>query len=169
MIPIPQHGAGFVPYKLVQLCDKAVLLKQGDELARGHDSQFRMIPPYQCLRSCQGSVPDPVLGLQINLKLPFCQGSLHAVRDRLLQQKPAAQLLIIISKISSILPLDALGGQQRPITHLLYGKTMVHTGIDPPFHHNVPAAAQLIDPVRNLPEPLLTVLGLVFQQADKLV
>ena len=82
-IPFLEQSADPLPDILVQLRDKAVALKDGDELSGRLQAPFRMVPPHECLCTCQLPIPNLVLWLQVDLKLSRSQCCFHTVRNGL--------------------------------------------------------------------------------------
>ena len=128
-----------------------------------------MVPAYKRFCSGQPVILNPVLGLQIYLKLALRQRRLHSVRDGLLPQEPAPQLIVIGSTVFSVLPLDAVGRQQGPVAHLLHGNPPVVYGINPPFHHNIFRMGEGIDLHSQLNEHVVRIFCGMLQQAGKLI
>ena len=68
-IPLLHEGADAFPDILVQPCYETVAFENGNKFRRRLQPPFRMVPAHQSLCPGKPSVPDLVLGLQIDLKL----------------------------------------------------------------------------------------------------
>ena len=169
VVPLPEYGCSPFPHILVQLCDKAVLLEQRNKLSGRLKAPHRMLPPDKSLCPRKPVVPDPVLGLQIDLKLLLGKGRLHAVRYGLFPQKTVAKLIVIGREIRSIPSLNAAGSQKGPVAHLLHRHIPVSHLVNPPLHHHIPGIGKGIYPGITPDKQLICVIPPPFQKACELV
>ena len=136
LLPALQQGAYVLPDVKVHFGNKAVLFKQGNELAGVHKAPLGMHPAHQRLGAGHTVSPQAVFGLQIDQKLFFPQGGFHGGGQGLFAQQAAAHRIVVDAAVPVVLALDGVCGQQRAVTHLLYGHGAVRDGIHAPFNGN---------------------------------
>ena len=108
------------PYIVIQLGNKAVLLKDGNKHTRIHKSKLRMYPSYQSFRTGNLLCLRIDLRLVIHPELLLLNRFIHALDNQLLHMNLFAHSIIIGSKIFSIYILDGMDGNTCSVTHVLY-------------------------------------------------
>ena len=115
--PLPQIAAGFLPDKLVHLVDKAVILKHRNKIPRGNKAVIPAVPAHQRLRSHNGFVLQPVLGLEIDGKFLVFYRPFHGVDNLLLLEHLQAHILIILAVRSLEFALRLPESHIGPVAH----------------------------------------------------
>ena len=107
---MPQQAADGCEHVLIQLDDKTVFFKQGDEFGGRQKTVVRALPAHQRLPSGQLQAVQAVFGLDVNLEFFVAQGLAHAHFQFLFAQDPDAHAGIIEVPGRRALGLDGLEG-----------------------------------------------------------
>ena len=113
--PAPYTCASLLPDERIKLENKAVLLENGNKVARGDHSLSGVLPAGKCLRADYLSRFNRVLGLEVHHKFTVQQRFVHIILDSLLFLQLGLHIGIVEPDIFKRVSLYELTGKRRII------------------------------------------------------
>ena len=110
---------GFLPYKHIQLCNKAILFKNRNKIIWRYQSFLWMYPPDKRFRACHLFTEQIIFWLKIDMELSVFKRLHHIVCNLLFKIHLLSYGFIIIKDIFAIISFSALYCTDCTVTHNL--------------------------------------------------